>query len=357
MKQSSTPRRRIIGPAIGLSLALLAAGASQAEPGTAPAQPAFDIETHVAPGYRWAAKLMLWLGKDEPALTRESLPGMREKGFVPWRHFSPEWSERMIPGRKGDPDVRIFIINAGEKGKPGRPAILHMHGGGYVLGSAKIGLRSLQALAEDLDCVIITVDYRLAPETPFPGSLEDNYAGLKWLYDNAADLGVDRERIAVMGESAGGGHAAMLAIAARDRGEVPLVLQALIYPMLDDRTGSTRQVAPHVGTIGWTRAHNVFGWSSLLGVPAGSAQVPYGAVPSRVEKLAGLAPAFIAVGDLDLFVDEDVEYARRLKAAGVPTELHVTPGVPHGFDLLAWTRQAKQHKADLHAALNRAFGR
>lgn len=357
MKQSSTPRRRIIGPAIGLSLALLATSASQAAPAATEAQPAFDVEKHVAPGYRWIAKLVLWSSKDEPALTQEVLLEQRQKGFVPWRHFSPEWSERMIPGRNGAPDVRIYIVNAGKKGDQPRPAILHMHGGGYVLGTAKMMLRSLQEVAEKLDCVIVSVDYRLAPETRFPGSLEDNYAGLKWLHDNAGQLGVDRKRIAVMGESAGGGHAAMLAIAARDRGEVPLVLQALVYPMLDDRTGSTRQVAPHVGTIGWTSAHNRFGWSALLGVPAGSDEVPYGAVPSRVEKLAGLAPAFIGVGDLDLFVDEDVEYARRLKAAGVPTELRVIPGVPHGFDVVPWTAQTKQFRTDLYAALNKAFGR
>src|SRR5207302_7809118 len=148
----------------------------------------------------------------------------------------------------------------------------------------------------------------------------------------AAELGVDRSRIAVMGESAGGGHAAMLAIAARDRGEIPLAYQALIYPMLDDRTGSSRKTPPYQGAVIWTPQKNRFGWSSLLGAPAGSAQAPYGAVPARVENLRGLPPAYIGVGSIDLFIDEDVEYARRLIDAGVLVTLNVVPGGFHGFD-------------------------
>src|SRR5205085_5133527 len=148
------------------------------------------------------------------------------------------------------------------------------------------------------------------PATKFPGSLEDNYAGLKWLFQNAGELGVDTKRIAVMGESAGGGHAAMLAIAARDRGEVPVMYQALIYPMLDDRTGSTRKVPPHIGTIGWTAEQNRNGWTSLLGVPAGAAKVPDGSVPSRLDDVRGLPPAYIGVGAIDRFVEADITYAR-----------------------------------------------
>ena len=126
----------------------------------------------------------------------------------------------------------------------------------------------------------------------------------------------------------------MLAIAARDRKEYSIAFQVLIYPMLDDRTASTRAVPPEIGTFIWTRQSNVFGWTSLLGVPAGSAHVPNGSVPARVENLAGLPPAFIGVGTLDLFVDEDIEYGRRLINAGVPTELHVVPGAFHGFNLV-----------------------
>ena len=267
----------------------------------------------------------------------------------------PAYSERMVPGPKGAPEVRVYVINATTGSS--RPAIVHTHGGGYVIGAASDGISSLQALAATLDCVIVTVDYRLAPETPFPGSLEDNYAALRWLYAHAEELSVDRKRIAVMGESAGGGHAAMLAIAARDRGEVPLVFQSLIYPMLDDRTGSSRPAPAHVGQIIWTAGSNRFGWASLLGRKPGGSSAPAGAVPARVQNLAGLPPAFIGVGAIDLFVDEDIEYARRLIVAGVATELQVVPGAFHGFDGIAKdTSLAKQFTAAKIAALRRAFG-
>jgi acetyl esterase/lipase len=246
---------------------------------------------------------------------------------------APQPVERRIPGPPGAPDLRILIIDPAP-GAKGRPAFLHTHGGGYVARSAALAVPFLQTAAQACNCVVVSVDYRLAPETRFPGSLEDNYTALRWLYTNADSLGVDRKRIAIGGESAGGGHAAALAIAARDRKEIPIIFQLLIYPMLDDRTGSSRPVPPHIGQFIWTAQSNVFGWTSLLGVPAGSSKVPSGAVPARVEDLSGLPPTFIVVGAIDLFVEEDIEYARRLLAAGVPTELHVVPGAYHAYDLL-----------------------
>ena len=267
----------------------------------------------------------------------------------------PPVIELAVPGTKGAPEVKIYVINSDSGGNP-RPAILHTHGGGFILGSARSGVPALQRLAMELDCAIVTVEYRLAPETPFPGALEDNYAALRWLYKNTGPLGVDPNRIALMGESAGGGHAAMLAIAARDRGEVPVVLQALIYPMLDDRTGSSRAVPPHRGEVIWTAQSNQRGWTALLGKPAGSAQVPYGSVPARVENLKGLPPAFIGVGTIDLFLDEDVDYARRLIDTGVLTDLHLVPGAFHGFELFAPASDiAKQFHSNLVAALHQAF--
>ncbi len=267
----------------------------------------------------------------------------------------PHFSERVVPGSHGQPDVRVYIIGHAS-GAP-RPAILHMHGGGYVFGRAIDIISYLQAIALRHACLIITVDYRLAPETPFPGSLEDNYAALRWLHGHADELGVDATRIAIMGESAGGGHAAALAIAARDRGEVPICLQILLYPMLDDRTGSGREPAPWIGTFVWTRAMNRFGWSSLLGVPAGSAAVPRGAVPARVEDLSALPASFLCVGSIDLFIDEDVEYARRLLDAGVLTELLVLPGAYHGFDVAPSARATLQYTQALDNAIARAFGK
>jgi acetyl esterase/lipase len=269
---------------------------------------------------------------------------------------TPAWVKRSVPGTKGAPDVPVVVINSGGDRRAMRPAILHMHGGGFVMGTAAQYVPALQSIAGELDCVIVTVDYRLAPGTKFPGSLEDNYAALIWLHRNAAELGVDSSRIAVMGESAGGGHAAMLAIAARDRGQVPLLYQALIYPMLDDRTATTHKVPAHLGTLVWTREANSNGWTALLGVPAGSAHVPEGAVPARTANLTGLPPAFIGVGDIDLLVEEDVMYAQRLINAGISVELKVVPGAFHGFDILVPDAPvSKQFRAALVNALRGAF--
>ncbi len=243
------------------------------------------------------------------------------------------WIKRTIAGANGQPSVSIMIVNA--RAGASRPAILHLHGGGFVLGKPEDSLRDLQVICRELDCVGVSVDYRLAPETTFAGSIEDNYAGLKWLYANAAELGADPTRIAVMGESAGGGHAALLALAARDRGEIPLAFQCLIYPMLDDRTGSSRKVPRHVGTLIWTPENNRFGWESFLGAKAGGASAPRGAVPARSVDLSGLPPTFIGVGTLDLFCEEDIDYAQRLSAAGVLIEPIVVPGAFHGFDGIA----------------------
>lgn len=282
------------------------------------------------------------------ALMRQFMPG---DGALP--EDEPRVEQRFIAGLNGAPDVRLFVVGA----KPGsaHPAILRMHGGGYVIGSDFTALPRLQQISRNSDCVVVSVEYRLAPETPFPGSLDDNYAALQWLHANAEALGVDRTRISVMGESAGGGHAAMLAIAARDRGEIHLHHQILIYPMLDDRTGSTKLNKPWVGQHIWTAQDNEYGWSSLLGMPAGSASVPAGSVPARVENLAGLPATFIAVGSLDLFVDEDIEYAQRLLAAGVPTDLLVVAGAFHGFDGLAPTSSiAQRFTAAIDEAVRRA---
>jgi acetyl esterase/lipase len=213
-----------------------------------------------------------------------------------------------------------------------KPAILHIHGGGYVLLSGAITPDAVE-LVKKLDCVMVSVEYRLAPETHFPGSLEDNYAALRWMNENAKELGIDLARVAVKGESAGGGHAAMITLAVRERKEFKFCHQVLIYPELDDRTGSTRTLPPYLGHYVWTAESNQFAWTSLLGIPAGSTTVPSNSVPARVENLEGLPPAFIGVGSIDLFAPEDMEYSRRLLEAGVSTELMVVPGGYHGFDI------------------------
>jgi acetyl esterase/lipase len=283
----------------------------------------------------------------------EALRGL--SGPPPLPLPAPQPAKTSIPGRGKAPNVPLIMVDPG-RGSTLRPALLWMHGGGYVLGDASQEIVTLQRTAMEQNCLIVSVNYRRAPKTPFPGSLEDNYAALLWLYRNSASLGVDPKRIAIGGDSAGGGHAAMLAVAARDRGEVPVAFQLLIYPMLDDRTGSTNQGSAFTGQFLWLRQSNVFGWTSLLGSPAGSGRAPSGSVPARIGNLAGLPPAFIGVGALDLFVDEDVEYARRLIAAGVPTELLVVPGAYHGFDMVAPEAQvSRRFTAAWQAALGKAL--
>ncbi|KAA6465455.1 alpha/beta hydrolase [Acidobacteria bacterium AB60] len=269
---------------------------------------------------------------------------------------TPEVTQHLIPGAEGDPGVRVYVT--GNAAGASKPTVLHVHGGGFVAFRAKDSLRAIQKIAITHDCVVVTVDYRLAPETRFPGSLEDIYATLRWIHQNAKSLGVDTRRIAVKGESAGAGHAAALAIAVRDRKEFSLCLQVLEYPMLDDRTGSTKRLPPQFGRYVWNSEANCYGWTSLLGVPAGSTRVPEKAVPARERNLGGLAPAFIGVGSIDLFAPEDIDYAQRMMMAGTSVELLVVPGAYHGFDVLAPdTSVSRQFTATWNEALRRAFTR
>jgi len=290
-------------------------------------------------------------------ISKATLPMMRARpGLPPKPAPAPQPVMKTVPGPKGAPDVAVMMID-GTGGQKGCPAYLHMHGGGFVGGRVDGNPASLQDIAATCGALVVSVDYRLAPETAFPGALEDNYAALKWMNLNAASLGIDPKRIAVGGESAGGGHAAMLAIAARDRGEYALAFQLLIYPMLDDRTGSTKPAPDHIGHFLWNTGSNRFGWQSLLGMAPGSANPPAGSVPARVKDLSGLPPTFISVGALDLFVDEDVDYARRLIAAGVPTELLVVPGAYHGFNgLVPKASVSVRFNAQALNALKRGWG-
>ena len=201
----------------------------------------------------------------------------------------------------------------------------------------------------------MSVDYRLAPETRFPGAVEDCYAALSWLVAKAAEVGVDPARIGVMGESAGGGLAAALTLLVRDRGEHRLAFQHLIYPMIDDRTCVTATPNPYAGEFIWTNQANRFGWSSLLGAePGGEGVSPYAAA-ARAESVTGLPPAYIATGALDLFLDEDLTYAQRLIRGGVPVELHVYPGAYHGFHWAVDAEVTKAARRDSLAALAKAL--
>ncbi|WNG41580.1 alpha/beta hydrolase [Archangium violaceum] len=266
-------------------------------------------------------------------------------------------SEVRVRTRDGGPEVRL-IIHTPHGGGANRPAIFFIHGGGMVLGDAAMGEGVHGALALRHQAVVVSVDYRLAPETPFPGAIEDCFAGLKWLFAHAAELGVDPSRVVLMGESAGGGLAASLAQLARDEGGPRVCAQILIYPMLDYRTGSKEDPHPNpvTGEFSWTRANNRFGWEALRGayVPTDARAGHFSAALGR--DLSNLPPAFIATGSLDLFFEEILEYSRRLCRAGVPVELHSYPGAIHGFNFVPTAWMTESFNRDLHDALSRAFG-
>jgi acetyl esterase/lipase len=237
--------------------------------------------------------------------------------------------------QRGVRDVEVVEVAAGVSARIHRPpgghsssgsGVLYIHGGGYVIGTAALGDPFCARLAQHLGVVVAAVDYRLAPEHPYPTPLEDAHAALRWLAEQPE---VDAERIALVGDSAGGGLAVALALLVRDRGEIRPVLQVLSYPMLDDRT-SDGGVDPRVLRM-WNQRSNRFGWDAYLGGLAG-AEVPPTAAPARAEDLAGLPATWIGVGTNDLFHAENVAWAQRLEAVGVPCELVVVEGAYHGFD-------------------------
>ena len=262
------------------------------------------------------------------------------------------YEERSIPGPAQGPELKVSIYTPSGPGP--FPCLYHIHGGGYISGAAAPLEFMHRPMAEELGCVIVSVDYRLAPETPHPGPVEDCYAGLAWTIAHAGELGIDVSRLGMTGESAGGGLAAALALLVRDRGEFRLAFQQLIYPMLDDRT-AVRDPHPYAGEFIWTPRSNHFGWSALLGHEPGLEGVSPYAAAARAEDLTGLPPTFISTGALDLFVEEDIDYARRLIRAGVPTELRVYPGSFHGFDMHPAASVAQAARSDRNAALKRFF--
>lgn len=286
-------------------------------------------------------------------ITAESLPLMREAigaGVLASGVVLSDRVERTDHVVPGDPPVTVRVHR--RVGAAGLLAcVFSIHGGGYVIGSYEMDDPLFDRWCQDLDLVGVSVEYRLAPETPYPGPLEDCYRALRWTFEHADDLGVDRDRIGVHGVSAGGGLAAALALLARDRGEVSLAFQLLDCPMLDDR-----QVTPSSQLDGlpiWSRESNEFGWRAYLGDLYGTSDVPYHAAPARAADLSGLPPAYVSVGTVDGFRDEDVDYAMRLNQAHVPTELHVYPGAPHGYHMAADSAVARRSRRDAEEWLAR----
>jgi acetyl esterase/lipase len=236
-------------------------------------------------------------------------------------------------------------------------ALLWIHGGGLVMGSPAQDDRLCAATARELGIVVVAVEYRLAPRHVFPAALDDCAAGWAWLQEAASWLGVDPTRVAVGGQSAGGGLAASLVQRLHDSGGPQPAAQWLFCPMLDDRTAARREL-DGVGHRVWNNRLNAFGWGSYLGVAPGASSVAPYAVPARRSDLGGLPPAWIGVGDIDLFHDEDQEYASRLRAAGIDTTVEVVAGAPHGFE--AWaagTGIARDYVASAQAWLWKTLSR
>jgi len=290
-----------------------------------------------------------------PQMTAERLAIIREAptiAYPPPPEAPVTVEERTIQGPDGQ-HLRLLVYRPIEHGGP-LPAILHVHGGGMVVGQPEMSDPENRLLSAALPAVIVSVDYRLAPEHPFPAPLEDCYSALAWLNDQAAALSVDTTRIVIKGESAGGGIAAGLALLARDRGEVPVVFQCLTYPMIDDRPPADPH--PLTGEFVWSAASNRFGWACYLGEEPGGPNVSPYAAPARAIDLAGLPATLIIVPTLDIFLEEDLEYTRRLTRAGVPVELIVYPGAYHGFHMAGDTELHRRYTRDVLTALKAAVG-
>lgn len=228
--------------------------------------------------------------------------------------------------------IPIWKFKNKSSAKPG-PALLHIHGGGFISLSPAMNAPQLCQYALETGVQIFSVDYRLAPEHPYPTPLEDCWEALSWMNKNALLLGIDASRVGVMGESAGGGLAAGLTLLARDRGlSPPLKRQILGYPMLDDRNDA--EIDEATFTL-WNKSDNITGWTAYLGSGVGGDAVPSYAAPSRAADVAGLPSLYLDVGQLDIFVRENADYVRKFIEAGIEVEFHVYPGLPHGFDGVA----------------------
>ncbi len=260
--------------------------------------------------------------------------------------------ERSIPS----PDGEISIVIYQPTNEAPRPGLLWIHGGGYIIGSAHDDI-FCNTFAEQVGCTIVSVEYRLAPEATYQASVSDCFVALNWMVDHAEELGVDKARIAIGGGSAGGGLTAGLALYNRDHNGPDVAFQLLIYPMIDDthETASGHEIThPQV----WNRDVSLKAWKMYLGDEYGSDNVSPYAAASRATDLSGLPPAYVTVGTMDLFRDEDIDYAKRLMAAGVPTELSVYSGMCHGGEFFAPTASVSQRMlGDYVNALKRGLAK
>ncbi len=265
-----------------------------------------------------------------------------------------EVRDTTVPGPSGAPDVPVRVYTPGQR-QGSVPGLLYIHGGGFVLGDLEMVDARMQLTVDELGIVIVSVDYRLAPEHPFPAPVEDCYAALTWVAAKAAELGIDPARLGIAGSSAGGGLAAGVALLARDRGGPALRFQCLDVPELDDRLDTPSMLAYHDTPL-WNRPSAVFSWTSYLGTEPGGTDVSPYAAPARAADLSGLPPAFVTVCQFDPLRDEGIAYAQRLMHAGVLTELHHYPGTFHGSAMVEGAAITRRMLADELAALRRGLG-
>jgi acetyl esterase len=261
--------------------------------------------------------------------------------------------DELVPGPPGSPDVRVRVYSRRDRENP-VPGLVYVHGGGFVLGTPEMFEAPVMRLVDELDIVIVSVDYRLAPEHPFPAPVEDCYAALQWVAKNAGELGIDPERIGIGGESAGGGLTAGTVLMARDRGGPDLCFQLLGIPELDDRL-DTESMRDYVDTPLWNRPNAIYSWTAYLGTEPGGDDVSPYAAPARATDLSGLPPAFVTTCQYDPLRDEGIEYARRLAHAGVPTELRQYPATFHGSSLVEGAAISRRMFADEVDALRRGL--
>lgn len=249
-------------------------------------------------------------------------------------------SEKMIPGLENNPSVRVKIYEPKERTET-LPGLLWIHGGGYVLGTADEGDALGQQFVLEANCVVVSVDYRLAPEHPYPAALEDCYAALKWFSDQADELDVDRSRIGVAGQSAGGGLTAALALFTRDKKGPELCFQMPLYPMIDDRNNTPSNLEI-TGNMIWNYDLNEKGWTMYLDGKNGTDEVSQYAAPARATDLSNLPYTYTCIGQLDPFRDETLDYVTRLSRAGIDVEFHLYPGAYHGFEGIVPTASISQ---------------
>lgn len=295
---------------------------------------------------------MPYVGLADPIRARAAMRELVGVLAEPMTDERVEVADRRIPGAPGAPPVPVRTYRPRDRQGP-LPVLLYFHGGGFVTGDLENEHQRCLDFAAKVGIAVVSVDYRLAPENPFPAAFDDCHAATLWAYENAAELGGDPTRLAVGGGSAGGGLAAAVALRARDEGGPPLVFQFLLYPVLDDRM-DTPSMHAYTEPPLFNRVDAAHMWRHYLGPLHGEA--PVYAAPGRAEDLAGLPPAYVLAAEADPLRDEDIDYARGLIEAGVPTELHHVPGVYHGFDGVVTAEISRRALAGQRAALRRALG-